>query len=156
MQLPNTEFNVTDLKIAIIQAKLNQNVTQALLDGALAGLSDAGLDSDAVSIFTVPGAFEISLAAKKAAQSAEFDVIICLGAIIKDETLLFDYVAQAVTAGVVQVNLETEIPVIFGMITAQNLDQAEASSKADKTNKGYLAALSAIEMVKTCQQIDEL
>jgi 6,7-dimethyl-8-ribityllumazine synthase len=152
----NEKLDGSDLKIAIIRSRFNEEITQALLDGALAALSDVNVDSSDIRVFSVPGAFEISLAAKKAAQSGEFDVVICLGAVIKGDTLHFDYINQAVTAGIVQVNLETEIPVIFGVLTVNSVEQALDRVKPDKTNKGYEVALSAIEMVKTCQEIEEI
>ena len=150
------ELDGSDLKIAIIRSRFNEDVTQALLDGALAGLADSKVGTDDIRVFTVPGAFEISLAAKKVALTGEFDVVICLGVVIKGDTPYFDYISQAVTAGIVQVNLETEIPVIFGILTTLTLEQAQDRTKNDKTNRGYEAALCAIEMVKTCQEIEEI
>lgn len=152
----NQKLDGSDLKIAIVRSRFNEEITQALLDGALSGLSEANVNSEDVRVFTVPGAFEISLAAKKAAQTGEFDVIICLGAVIKGNTMHFDYINQAVTAGIVQVNLETEIPVIFGVLTVDSVEQALERTRPDKTNKGYEVALSAVEMAKTCQEIEEI
>ena len=150
------ELDGSDLKVAIIRSRANEEITQALLDGALAGLNDNKVSADDIRVFTVPGAFEISLAAKKVALTGEFDVVICLGVVVKGDTLHFDYINQAVTAGIVQVNLETEIPVIFGILTTLTIEQALERTKGGKANKGYEAALSAIEMVKTCQEIEEI
>jgi len=144
------------LKVAIVRARFNQEITDSLLKGCTDGLVDHGVSPDDISVFDVPGSFEIILAAKKAALSGEFDTVITIGAVIKGDTPHFDYISQAVTAGIVQINLEIEIPIIFGVITVLSLEQAQERAKPDKTNKGYEVAQAAIEMVKTCQKIDEI
>jgi 6,7-dimethyl-8-ribityllumazine synthase len=144
------------LKVAIVRARFNQEITDSLLNGCVEGLTDHNVSKEDISIFDVPGSFEIILAAKKAAISGEFDTVITIGAVIKGDTPHFDYISQAVTAGIVQVNLEIEIPVIFGVITVLSHEQALERAKSDKTNKGYEVALASIEMVRTCEKIDEI
>lgn len=144
------------LKVAVVRARFNQEITDSLLKGCIDGLLEHKVLKDDISVFDVPGSFEIILAAKKAALSGEFDTVITIGAVIKGDTPHFDYISQAVTAGIVQINLEIEIPIIFGIITVLNLEQAQERAKTDKTNKGYEAALASIEMVRTCEKIDEI
>ena len=144
------------LKVAIVRGRFNQEITDSLLKGCIDGLVDHNVSKSDISVFDVPGSFEIILAAKKAALSGEFDTVITLGAVIKGETPHFDYISQAVTAGIVQINLEIEMPIIFGVITVLNLEQAQKRAMPDKTNKGYEAALSSIEMVRTCEKIDAI
>jgi 6,7-dimethyl-8-ribityllumazine synthase len=146
----------TGLKVAIIRARFNQEITDSLLNACIDGLVDHNVSKEDITVFDVPGSFEIILAAKKAAISGEFDTVITIGAVIKGDTPHFDYISQAVTAGIVQVNLEIEIPVIFGVLTVLNFEQAQERSKSDKTNKGYEMALASIEMVRVCEKIDEL
>jgi len=149
-------FEAKKLKIAIIQAKFYPEITDALKIASVEKLVEYGINRDEIQIFIVPGTFEISLAAKKAAQSGSFDAVICLGAVIKGDILNFDYISQAVTAGIIQATLETEIPILYGIIVASTLELASKYTQPDELNKGYEAANAAIEMIKICEVLDEI
>ena len=117
-----------------------------LIDGALEALREASVNEDAIAIYRVPGSFELPLCALKAAESNKFDAIICLGIVIRGETPHFDYVAGEAARGITEVNLKTGVPVMFGVITANTVEQANARAGARHNNKGYEAALAAIEV----------
>ncbi len=134
--------------VAIIVSKFNEEITKGLLDGALATLHAHGFDKKSVKIFYCPGAFEIPFVAKKLCKKKKYSAIICLGAVIKGETAHFEFISSAVSRGIQQVMLEYEIPVIFGVITTYNEEQAKARSANDENNKGREAALAAIELLK--------
>ncbi len=142
------------LKVTIIAGRFNDSVTKGLLSGAMDCLLRHGvLESDVTLVWT-PGAFEMPLIAKKAAQSAKKpSAIICLGAVIRGGTPHFDYVAAEVSKGIASVSLETEVPVIFGVLTTDNLEQALERSGAKSGNKGWTAALAAIETANLIKQI---
>ena len=118
-----------------------------LVDGALEALHQASVNDDAIAIYRVPGSFELPLCALKAAESKNFDAIICLGVVIRGETPHFDYVSAETARGVAEVSLKTGTPVMFGVITANTVDQANARAGARHDNKGYEAALAAVEVV---------
>ena len=132
------------LKFAIVVARFNSNITDKLLEGAQEGLAKA-LASD-IAVFYVPGAFELPLAAQKLAKS--YDGIVALGAVIRGETPHFDYVCDAAARGLLQVSLETGTPVSFGVLTTDTLEQAEARAGGKHGNKGYDAAMTAVEMAR--------
>ena len=117
------------------------------MDGALDGLGRLGAADGAVELFRVPGSFEIPLLALKVAQSGKFDAIICVGAIIRGQTPHFDYIAGEVTKGIAQVGMQTGVPVIYGIVTADTLEQAIDRAGAKQGNKGFEAAMSAVELV---------
>ena len=133
------------LMVAIVVSEFNSSITEQLLMGAVSLLKRLSLD-DQYEIISVPGSFEIPLAAQKLAQSGEFDAIVCLGCVIQGETRHFDYICQQVSRGVGEVGLKYDLPVIFGVITANTLEQAEDRSDTKHGNKGADAALCAIEM----------
>jgi 6,7-dimethyl-8-ribityllumazine synthase len=139
-------LNASGKRFGIIASRFNELITKKLLEGAVDCLIRHGASADAISIIWVPGAFEIPLVAKKAAKSGGFDAIICLGAVIRGNTPHFDYVAAEVSKGVAAVGLELEIPVIFGVLTTENIEQAVERAGTKSGNKGWDAALSAIEM----------
>lgn len=118
-----------------------------LIEGALEALKESQAAEDAVEIFRVPGSFEIPLCALKAAEARKFDAVICLGVIIRGETPHFDYVAAETARGITEASLKTGVPLLFGVITANNLEQANARAGAKRDNKGYDAAMAAIEVV---------
>ena len=118
-----------------------------LVDGALAALLERSVKDDAIAIYRVPGCFEIPLCALKAAASKRFDAIVCLGVIIRGDTPHFDYVAAETARGITEVNLKTSVPALFGIITANTVEQANARAGAQHDNKGYEAAMAAIEVV---------
>ncbi|MCS7224569.1 MAG: 6,7-dimethyl-8-ribityllumazine synthase [Armatimonadetes bacterium] len=134
------------LRFAIVVSRFNSLVTTRLLDGALDGLVRHGAVKETIRIAWVPGSFEIPLTAKKLAMKGEFDAIICLGCIIRGDTPHFEYVAAQAARGVLQVGLDTGVPTIFGIVTAETLDQALDRAGGKAGNRGFDAALSAIEM----------
>lgn len=118
-----------------------------LIDGAREALKEAKAPDDAVKVFRVPGSFEIPLCALKAAESGKFDAVICLGVIIRGDTPHFEYVASETTRGIGAASLKTGVPLLFGVITADNVEQANARAGARHDNKGYEAAMAAVEVV---------
>lgn len=127
-----------------------------LADGAKAALTEAGAVESSIRTFSVPGAFELPLACLKAAQSGKFDAVIALGVVIRGDTPHFDYVAGQAAEGIMHAGITTGVPVLFGVITANSLEQALARSGVGEDNKGYEAALSAVEMVGTLQVLESL
>lgn len=141
------------LKVAIIVGKFNQFICQSLVDGAVDCLVQHKTSESDIDIFWVPGGFEIPLAAKTAAKTGKYDVIICLGAVIRGATPHFDFVAGNAASGIGAVSLDAEIPVMFGIITTENIEQAIERAGTKAGNKGWDAALSAIEMVSVLKKI---
>lgn len=135
-----------DKKYAIVIARFNHFITDRLLEGCLDTLKRHEVKDEEISIIRVPGAFEIPLAAKKLVKKDDVDAVICLGAVIRGDTPHFDYVCAEVSKGVAHVGLESEKPVIFGVVTTDNIDQAVQRAGVKSGNKGSEAALSAIEM----------
>lgn len=136
-----------NVKIAIIVGRFNQFVCQSLLDGAVDCLNRHGAAEENITVYWVPGSFEIPLAAQKAAESGKFDAVICLGVVIRGATPHFDFIAAAASKGVANVALQTGKPVIFGILTTNSIEQAIERAGTKSGNKGWDAALSAIEMV---------
>lgn len=134
------------LKIGIVVGRFNEFIVSKLLGGALDGLKRHGVDEDNIEVAWVPGAFEIPLVAKKMAQNDKYDAIICLGAVIKGSTPHFDYVCSEASKGIATVSLKTEKPVIFGVLTTDSIEQAIERAGTKAGNKGYDAAVTAIEM----------
>lgn len=140
------ELNGAGLRFGVVVSRVNEFITSRLLDGALDALTRSGVQSDDVEIVRVPGSFEIPITVKKMAQMRRYDAIICLGALIKGETPHFDYLSAAVTQGVAQAALESGIPLSFGILTTNSLEQAIERAGAKQGNKGWEAAVTAIEM----------
>lgn len=134
-------------KVAIVQARFNEDITDNLLKGALKALKKAGLSEKNIDVFKVPGSFEIPFQCLKLAKTKKYFGIISLGAIIKGETAHFEYVARAVTDGILKVMLEKEILISFGVITTLNLAQAKKRSGNNEKNKGFEAAMALLEMI---------
>ncbi len=141
------------LRFAIVAARFNEFITGKLIEGAEDGLVRHGVADDDIALYRVPGAFEIPLLAEKLAAKADVDAVICLGAVIRGATPHFDYVASEVSKGVAQVGLKAQKPVIFGVLTTDSLEQAIERSGSKGGNKGYDAALSAIEMANLLRRI---
>ena len=141
------------MKFGIVVSRFNDFVTHRLLEGALDALKDHGAEESAIEVVRVPGAFEISLAAKRLAAAGKHDALICLGAIIRGDTPHFDYIADAVTRGLGALVLEHGLPIAFGVLTTNNVEQAMERAGAKTTNKGYEAALTAIEMVDLMKKL---
>lgn len=149
------EGNITamGLKLAIVVSRFNDFITSKLLEGAMDAIVRSGGDEKAVTIVKVPGSFEIPLAAKKLAASKKFDGIVCLGAVIRGATPHHDYIASELAKGINHVMLTHETPVAFGVITADDLEQAIERAGTKRGNKGREAALSVIEMANTMKQL---
>ncbi len=135
------------MKFGVVAARFNDFITSKLLEGAMDALIRHGAESDDVSVAWVPGSFEIPLAAQKMAASGKYDAVICLGAVIKGSTDHYDYVCAEVSKGVAQVGLNSGIPVLFGVLTTDNIEQAIERAGTKAGNKGFDVAVSAIEMV---------
>lgn len=140
-------------KYCIIVGRFNEFIGGKLLSGAVDGLKRHGVAEENIELVWVPGAFEIPLVAKKAAKSGKYDAVICLGAVIRGATTHYDYVAGEVSKGIAQVTLDTEVPVIFGVLTTENLEQAIERAGTKAGNKGYDAAMTAIEMVNVLKDM---
>ena len=141
------KLNAAGLKFGLVVSRFNDFITEKLLSGALDALQRSGAQEDDISIARVPGSFEIPFAAKKMAESGQFDAIICLGAVIRGATPHFDYVAAEVSKGVAAVSLETGVHLSYGIITTDTIEQAIERAGTKAGNKGWQAAISAIEMV---------
>jgi 6,7-dimethyl-8-ribityllumazine synthase len=143
-------------KFAIVVSRFNDFITDRLVGGAVDALIRSGAETLDIDIVKVPGAFEIPLVAKKMAKKGRYHAIICLGAVIRGATPHFEYVSAEVTKGIAMVSLEFEIPVIFGIVTTDTIEQAIERAGAKAGNKGWHAAISAIEMANLIQDIDQV
>lgn len=150
-----TSTNGKDLKIAIVVATFNDFITSRLLDGAQQTLLKQEVEDEDIDVVHVPGAFEIPLAAKTLAETDKYDAVIALGCVIRGSTTHYDYVCNEAAKGISQAGMSTGVPVIFGIITTENLEQAIDRAGAKVGNKGSDAAASAVEMANTIQQIKE-
>ena len=142
-------------RFAIVVSRWNDMLTSRLLEGALDALASSGANDSAVEVFKVPGAFELPLASQKAAETGRFDAVIALGVVIRGETPHFDYVAGEAAKGISQVALKTGIPVMFGIVTTDTVEQAMNRSGLKAGNKGYEAAMSAIEVASLYRLMSE-
>ncbi|GKX65142.1 6,7-dimethyl-8-ribityllumazine synthase [Clostridium sp. TW13] len=144
----------SELKVGIVVGRFNEFIVNKLLGGAMDGLKRHGVPEESVDVAYVPGAFEIPLIAKKLAESKKYDGVICLGAVIKGSTPHFDYVCAESSKGIASVSLNTGVPVIFGVLTTDNIEQAIERAGTKAGNKGYDAAVSAIEMANLIKGIE--
>jgi 6,7-dimethyl-8-ribityllumazine synthase len=142
-----SELSAKGFRFAIVASRWNDGIVSRLIYGARAALTELHAAADAAELFRVPGAFEIPLCAQKAAESGRFDAVICLGVIIRGDTPHFDYIAAAAARGIGEAGLRTGVPLLFGVITADNIEQANERSGKDEKNKGYEAATAAVEVV---------
>lgn len=147
------KLDARGLKVGIIVSRFNRLVTEKLLDGAVDAIKSNGGDERDIDIVRVPGAFEIPLVARKLAASGKYDALVCLGAVIRGDTPHFEYIAQAVTRGLGDAIAAHQIPISFGVLTTNNVEQALARAGTKVSNKGYEAALTAIEMASLCREI---
>lgn len=145
------KLDASKLKAGIIVSRFNELVSKGLLEGALDCLRRHGAKEANIDVVWVPGSFEIPLVAKKMAKN--YDALICLGAVIRGGTSHFEYVASEAAKGIAKVSLDTGVPVIFGILTTDNLEQALERAGAKPGNKGFGAALSAIELVNLCEEL---
>lgn len=141
------KISAEGFRFAIIVGRFNDFISSRLVEGAMDALNRHGADGEKISLVKVPGAFEIPIAAKRLAKTGNYDAIICLGAVIRGATPHFDYVAAEVSKGIANIALETGIPVTFGVLTTENLEQAIERAGSKSGNKGWDAALAAMEMV---------
>ena len=141
------------MKVGIVASRFNEIIVNKLLGGAVDGLVRHGVEEDNITAAWMPGAFEIPVAAQRMAKSGKYDAVICVGAVIRGDTSHYDYVCNEVSKGIAHVSLETGIPVLFGVITTENIEQAIARAGSKAGNKGYDCALSAIEMVNLIGQM---
>jgi len=147
------KLNARGLKFGIVVSRFNDFICEHLLSGAMDVLIRNGAEDGNIEVFKVPGAFEIPQAARKVALSKKFDAVICLGAVIRGSTPHFEYIAAEVSKGVAMVGLEGEVPVTFGVLTTDNLEQAIERAGTKSGNKGWDAALSAIEMANLYREM---
>ena len=143
-----------DIKVGIVAARFNEFITSKLLSGAMDGLIRHEVAQEDVEVAWVPGAFEIPLIAQKTAESGKYDAVICLGAVIRGATSHYDLVCNEAAKGVAQVGLKTGVPVLFGVVTTDTIEQAIERAGTKAGNKGYDCATSAIEMVNLIRQIE--
>ena len=153
MKIYEGKLLAQDLRFGIIVSRFNDFICDRLLGGALDALKRSGAEEKNIDVFKVPGAFEIPLIAKKVAGTGRFDAVICLGAVIRGSTPHFDYVANEVSKGVASVSLEASIPISFGVLTTDTLEQAIERAGSKAGNKGWDAAMAAIEMANLVQQL---
>ncbi|MBM7693677.1 6,7-dimethyl-8-ribityllumazine synthase [Peribacillus deserti] len=144
----------TGLRVGIVVGRFNEFITGKLLSGALDGLKRHGVDEDNIDVAWVPGAFEIPQVAKRLAVKGGYDAVITLGTVIRGATPHFDYVCNEVAKGVASVSLDTGVPVIFGVLTTENIEQAIERAGTKAGNKGYEAAVTAVEMANLYSSID--
>ena len=149
MRVLEGKLVASGLKVGIVAARFNEFIVSKLVSGALDGLKEEDID-----IAWVPGAFEIPLIADKMAKSKKYDAVICLGTVIRGATSHYDYVCNEVSKGIAQVSLNTGIPVLFGVVTTENIEQAIERAGTKAGNKGYDCALSAIEMVQLIKEVE--
>lgn len=155
MQTIQGEFDGENVKIAVVATRWNDDIVERLLEGAIDVLTDCGVDDDDLTVVKVPGAFELPLAVDRLAESGDYDGIVALGAVIRGDTPHFDYVAGECAKGLSAAALEYGVPVGFGVITADNIEQADARAQPDEDhNKGAEAASAVIEMVNVLRQIE--
>ncbi|HMF55020.1 MAG TPA: 6,7-dimethyl-8-ribityllumazine synthase [Pyrinomonadaceae bacterium] len=140
-------LNAEGFRFAIVASRWNDFLTARLVEGALDALERLGADERSVEVFKVPGSFEIPLMARRVAETGKWDAVICLGTIIRGQTPHFDYIAGEVTKGIAQAGMETGVPVVFGVVTADTLEQAIDRAGVKLGNKGFEAAMSAVELV---------
>ncbi len=153
MKLLEGKIDATGLKVAIVVSRFNEFITNKLLGGAMDCLKRNNADEDNITVAWVPGAFEIPAVTRVLASSNKYDAVICLGAVIRGSTPHFDYVAAEVSKGVASISLNAKIPVIFGVLTTDTIEQAIERAGTKSGNKGFDAAMSAIEMANLYKQI---
>lgn len=144
-----------EIKIGIVCARFNEFIVSKLLSGALDALNRHNIKDDNIHIAWVPGAFEIPLIASKMASSGKYDAVICLGAVIRGSTSHYDYVCAEVSKGIAAVSLKSDVPVMFGVLTTENIEQAIERAGTKSGNKGFDSAMGAIEMVNLIREINK-
>jgi 6,7-dimethyl-8-ribityllumazine synthase len=153
LKIVEGDLNAQGIHFGIIVSRFNDFITDRLLSGALDALLRHGAAENDIEVIKVPGSFEIPYAALKVAQKKKYDAIICLGAVIRGDTPHFEYISAEVTKGIAKVSLDTGVPIIFGVLTTENIEQAIERAGTKAGNKGWQAALSAIEMARLYQKL---
>ncbi len=153
MKVLEGQLRADGLRFAIIVSRFNDFICDRLLGGAVDALTRTGADEKDLEVYKVPGAFEIPLTAKKVAESGKYDAVICLGAVIRGATPHFDYVANEVSKGIASVSLETSVPITFGVLTTDTLEQAIERAGSKAGNKGFEAAMAAVEMANLLKEL---
>jgi 6,7-dimethyl-8-ribityllumazine synthase len=153
MRILEGELQAKGLKFAVVVSRFNEFITSKLLDGTVDALTRHGAKADDIVVVRVPGSFEIPLVAKSLASSGSYHAVICLGTVIRGATPHFDYVAAEVSKGVAQASLETGVPIAFGVLTTDTIEQAVERAGTKSGNKGWDAALSAIEMAQVLKKL---
>jgi 6,7-dimethyl-8-ribityllumazine synthase len=146
-------FSAKGFRFAIVASRWNDSIVSRLIDGARAALEESAIDENSIEVFRVPGSFELPLCALRAAESRKFDAVICLGVIIRGETPHFDYIAAETARGIGEASLKTGVPLLFGVITADNMDQAIDRAGDRQGNKGFEAAAAAVELVNLYRKV---
>jgi 6,7-dimethyl-8-ribityllumazine synthase len=147
------ELNAKGLNFAIVVSRFNEFISQRLLEGCLDALHRHGAEDNSIVVVWVPGAFEIPLTASRLAESGKYDAVICLGTLIRGSTPHFEYLGTQVAKGIAQAALASKLPIVFGVITADNLEQAIERAGSKSGNKGFDAALAAMEMAQVLKQL---
>ncbi len=147
------KLDASGLKFAIVVARFNSFITERLLSGAIDGLVRHGAKEDEIDVVRVPGSWELPLAVSEVAKTGKYNAILCLGAVIRGDTPHFDYVAGEATKGVSQVSMQTGVPIAFGVLTTNTVEQAVDRAGAKQGNKGFDAAMTAIEMANVLQRL---
>lgn len=140
-------------RVALIASRFNDDVTEGLVRGAREALAECGVRDDAVTLVRVPGAFELPVTARRLAETGRFDAIVCLGCLIKGDTMHFEYIAEAASQGIMRVSVDTGVPVAFGLLTVLTDEQAAVRSAEGPDNKGREAALAAVEMATLTRRL---
>lgn len=153
MKIVEGRLTGKDKKFAIVVSRFNDFITSKLVDGALDCLRRHDVEDENITLVKVPGAFEIPLAAQKLANSGHYDAVICLGAVIRGATTHYDYVCSEVSKGIAKITLDTGLPIGFGIVTTENIEQAIERAGTKSGNKGYDTAMSVLEMVNLCDQM---
>ncbi len=148
-------LNTQGVRVAVVVARFNQAVTDQLLAGAVQALIERGVAEDAIDVAAVPGAFELPLCAQRMAATGRYDAIVCLGAVVRGETPHFDFVAGEAARGLTEVAARADLPVAFGVLTTDTVEQALARAGGQRGNKGYEAAVTALEMVHILRVIQK-
>ena len=142
-------------RFAVVVSRFNEEITEGLLRGAREAFAEAGVDAERITVVRVPGAFEIPLIARRLAKSGRFDAVVCLGCLIKGDTMHFEYIASAVAQGIMDVSADTGVPVTFGVLTTLTEAQAVRRASEDSDNKGREAAMAALEMAALGRQFGD-
>jgi 6,7-dimethyl-8-ribityllumazine synthase len=145
----------SEIRVALVVARFNEHVTEKLLDGAVRTLHEHGLGKDQISVVRVPGSFELPLVASRLASADEFDAILCMGAVVQGETLHHEYINSEVARAVMDLGLEWNLPILFGVLTCRNMEQALERAGGKAGNKGTETALAALEMIALLQSLAE-